>query len=254
MLLILDVGNTNIKIGIYDNNNLTFKARISTDKFKTKDEYTIQLDSIFKVYSVSVEDIKGAIIGCVVPQITQYLTDAIFTLTNIKPLCVGPGIKTGLNILLNNPAATGADLVASSVATIEMYPVPAIIISLGTATTISIVNSDKAMIGGLLMPGVGISLNALSEHAALLPNISLEAPKNIIGKTTEDCMKSGSIIANAAMVDGVCDRIEAELGQKCTVIATGGLASTIIPSCNRDIEINDELILLGLKYIYEKNV
>ncbi len=254
MLLILDVGNTNIKVGIYNDDKLAFMARLSTDRFKTKDEYTVQLYSVFKVYKVSAKDITGAVIGCVVPQITQHLADAIKTIANVSPIIVGPGVKTGLNIKLKNPAVAGADLVASSVAAIELYKSPSIVISLGTATTISVIDKDKSMIGGLLMPGIGISLNALSEKAALLPSISLEAPKKMIGQTTEDCMKSGSVLANAAMIDAVCDRIEEELGQKCSVVATGGLAQTIIPSCKRDVVLNDELILLGLKSIYNKNI
>ena len=254
MLLILDVGNTNIKVGVYDGDNLTCVSRLSTDKFKTKDEYTFQLYSMFKVYKISPDVIKGAIIGCVVPQITEHLSDAIFTITNIKPLVVGPGIKTGLNILIKNPSAAGADLVASCVAAINLYKSPSIIISLGTATTISVIDKNNSFIGGLLMPGVSISLNALFDKAALLPNISLEAPSKIIGQTTEDCMKSGSVIATAAMIDAVCDRIEEEVGEKCFVVATGGHANIVVPSCKRDICINDELILLGLKYIYEKNI
>ncbi len=253
MLLALDVGNTNIKMGVYDNNELVFHARLTTDKFKTSDEYTIELHAIFSVYKFPISNITGAVIACVVPQIVTQLTTAIKNVTGVDTLVVGPGVKTGLDIKLNNPASTGADLVASCVAAIETYPCPCIIVCLGTATTIIVLDETKAMIGGLLMPGVMISLNALTTKTALLPNISLEAPKNIIGKTTEDCMKSGCVIASACMIDSVCDKIEKEINKKCTVIATGGLSGVIIPSCQREIIIKDELILDGLNIIYNKN-
>lgn len=253
MLLVLDVGNTNIKLGIYDGKNLAYQARLSTDRFKTKDEYTVELHSIFDVYGVPTDKIDGAIMSCVVPQITQHLKNAIKTLTGIDAFILGPGVKTGLNIKVSNPAATGSDLVASAVATAELYPCPCIIFSLGTATTVTVLDDERAMLGGMIMPGVSISLNALTSSAALLPNISPEPPASIIGKNTVDCMKSGCVIGTAAMLDGVCERIEQELNTPCHAVATGGLASTVIPSCNRKIDLRDDLILEGLRIIYEKN-
>lgn len=253
MLLVLDVGNTNIKMGLYDGDKLGFQARISTDRFKTEDEYAVEFYSIFRVYDVPVEEIDGVVIGSVVPQITGYLKNALRTLTQVEPVLVGPGVKTGLNIKINNPATLGADLVASCVAAAELYPCPCIIITLGTATTISVLDEEKAMLGGCIMPGVGISLNALTAQSALLSAISLDAPEKVIGKNTADCMRSGSVLGTASMLDGMCARIEKELAKPCSAVATGGLSGVIIPSCTRKIDLRDDLILEGLKTIYRRN-
>lgn len=253
MLLVLDVGNTNIKMGIYNGKKLEFQARLSTDRFKTEDEYAVEFYSIFRVYHVPVKEIDGVIIGSVVPQITGHLRNALRTLTGVAPVLVGPGVKTGLNIKINNPATMGADLVASGVAAAELYPCPCIIFTLGTATTISVIDGDKAFAGGCIMPGVSISLNALTAKSALLSAIGLEAPERVIGKNTEDCMKSGVVLGTAAMLDGMCQRIEEELGSRCSTVATGGLSNVIIPSCKRKIDLRDDLILEGLRIIYSRN-
>ena len=253
MLLVLDVGNTHIKMGIYNGDSLSFQARLSTDRFKTADEYAVEFYTVFQVYKVPAGKITGVIIGSVVPQITSALKTAMQTLTGTSPMVEGPGIKTGLNIKINNPATTGADLVASCVAASELYPCPCIVFALGTATTISVLDKDGAMLGGSILPGVGISLNALTAKSALLSAISLEAPEKVIGKNTEDCMRSGSVLGTASMLDGMYTRIEQELGVHCSAVATGGFASVIIPNCYRKIDVRDDLVLLGLKSIYHKN-
>jgi type III pantothenate kinase len=166
---------------------------------------------------------------------------------------IGPGIKTGLNIRIDNPATLGADMVAGCVAALEKYPCPAIIFDLGTATTVSVIDSDRVMIGGCIMPGVRISLEALSTRTAQLPHISLEAPAHVIGKNTVDCMVAGSVIGTAAMMDGICDRIEEELGKPCTVVATGGLAKVTSPYCKRKVFLDENLLLDGLYILYERN-
>lgn len=254
MLLVLDAGNTNIKIGIYDGAELQFSIVISTDRAKTKDEYAISFHSLFQVYNISPSDITGSIISSVVPQLTSSLKGALKTLTGVTPMVVGPGIKTGLNIKINDPASLGADLVAGTVAASELYPCPCIIFGLGTATTIFVLDKNKELIGGSIAPGVSVSLSALISQSSLLPSISLEAPIKVIGKNTEECMKTGSVLGTACMIDGMIDRIEDELGQKCTTIATGGLASVITPNCKHKIEHKDTLLLDGLRIIYEKNV
>ena len=166
---------------------------------------------------------------------------------------VGPGVKTGLNILMDNPAQVGSDRIVNAVAAINEYPAPLIIIDMGTATTFCVIDEKKNYIGGMILPGVRISLDALTSRTSQLSKISIEAPKKTIGKNTIDCMKSGIIHGNAACIDGMVKRIEHELGQKATVLATGGLARKIVPYCEQRILIDDELLLKGLRLIYNKN-
>ena len=158
-----------------------------------------------------------------------------------------------MNIVMDNPGQLGADLVADAVAGLASYPVPLVVIDMGTATTISVVNSKKQYVGGMIMPGVGISLDALTARASQLSGISIDAPRHIIGKNTIECMKSGVLYSNAAALDGIIDRIEEELGEKTTVIATGGLAKKIVPHCRKEIILDEELLLKGLMLIYRKN-
>ena len=168
-------------------------------------------------------------------------------------MVVGPGVKTGLNILLDNPSEMGADRVADAVAAMTLYPVPLVIVDMGTATTVSVVDEKKRFMGGMILPGVQVSLDALTARASQLSGISIEEPRRIIGKNTVDCMKSGILYGNAAAVDGIVERIEEELGQKVTAIATGGMSRKIIPHCKREMIWDGDLLLKGLLFIYEKN-
>ena len=211
------------------------------------------LKNILEIHGIGHTDFQGGIISSVVPSVTLTVKDAMERLTKKKIMVVGPGIKTGLKIALDNPAQLGSDRVADAVATINLYPVPAIMIDMGTATTISVIERDKNFIGGMIIPGLRTSLDSLSGKASQLPFISLVPPKKIIGTNTIDCMKSGIIHSNAASLDGVIERIENELGEKCTVISTGGIAKIIVPYCKREIIIDDELLLKGLMIIYNKN-
>jgi len=253
MLLVLDVGNTHIKLGIYRDETLLFSIRISTDRAKTKDEYLVEFHSLFEVYRVPTEEITGAIISCVVPHLTPALRDSLQALLGITPMVVGPGIKTGLNIKINDPASLGADLAVTCVAASALYPSPCIVFGLGTATTICVLDKSGAMIGGGLAPGLDISLAALTEKTSLLPSVCLEAPSRVIGRNTDECMRSGAVIGTACMIDGMCGRIEEELGTPCTVVATGALASVVTPSCRRDIILCDNLLLEGLRLLYKLN-
>ncbi len=253
MLLTLDIGNTNITMGVYDGRELKFVSRLSTDRLRTKDQYAVDIRAILDIYGTPLKDVDGAIVCSVVPQLTAPVSQAIKQLTGLMPLVVGPGIKTGLNIKISNPSILGADLVAGCVAAIEHYPCPAIVLDLGTATTFSVLDSTKGMIGGVIMPGMVISLDALTARTSLLQSIGFEAPSSVVGTTTADCMRSGMIFGTAAMIDGMCDRIEAELGQKCTVVATGGLSGVVVKYFKRKIEYNDNLLLEGLRLIYQKN-
>lgn len=253
MILAIDIGNTNIVIGCIDQEKIHFIERLSTVKTKTELEYAIDIKNVLDIYKIRREDIEGGIVSSVVPQITEIARLAAEKILRKKILVLGPGTKTGLNILMDNPAATGADLVADAVAAIAQYPVPCIVIDMGTATTVSVVDEKNHYIGGMILPGVGVSLDALTAGAAQLQGISLEAPKRIIGKNTVECMKSGVIYSSAASLDGIVDRIEEELGQKATVVATGGLAKKIVPHCRRHIMLDEELLLKGLQIIYRKN-
>jgi len=245
MILAIDIGNTNIVVGCIDSKQTYFIERLSTVRTKTELEYAVDLKTVLDLYHIKRIDIEGCIISSVVPQITNAVKLAAEKVLKKEPMVLGPGVKTGLNILMDNPGQLGADLVANAVAGIHEYSLPLAIIDMGTASTVSVV--------GMIFPGMGVSLDALTARASQLSGISIEAPKRIIGKNTIECMKSGVIYSNAAALDGIVDRIEEELGQKITVVATGGLARKIIPHCKRKILLDEDLLLKGLLIIYEKN-
>ncbi|MGN0453377.1 MAG: type III pantothenate kinase [Ruminococcus sp.] len=253
MLLVIDIGNTNIKFGVFDGDELVMLARVSTDRTKTSDEFAGEIHNIFKVYGFCEKDIDGCIISSVVPQVLRTVKEAIHTAMGIDSLVVGPGIKTGLNIKIDNPSSTGADLVTGCVAALHLYGAPSVVISMGTATTVIVIDKNGAMIGGAISPGVGISMDALASRCALLPSVAFFAPKNVIGRNTDECIRSGLVLGNACMIDGMIDRINKEVGEECTVIATGGIAKDIVPSCTHKIILRDDLMLQGLKIIYDKN-
>ena len=254
MILAIDIGNTNIVIGCIDNERTFFIERLSTVRTKMELEYAIDIKMVLDIHGIQVEDIEGAIIGSVVPPVTEVVKEATGKIIKKKILVVGPGVKTGLNILMDNPAQLGSDLVADAVAGIAGYTPPLIIFDLGTATTVCVIDKDKNYIGGMIIPGINVSLNALTANTSQLQGISLEAPKRLIGKNTIECMKSGILNGNAACVDGLIQRIEEELGQKATAIATGGLAEKIIPLCKESVILDDGLLLKGLKEIYNRNL
>ena len=253
MVLAIDIGNTNIVVGCIDDEKTYFIERLSTVRTKTELEYAVDLKTVVDIYHVKRTDIEGCIISSVVPQITNIVKLAAEKILEKDVMVLGPGVKTGLNIMMDNPGQLGADLVANAVAGIAEYPVPLVIIDMGTASTVSVVDDKKHYVGGMIYPGMGVSLDALTAHASQLSGISIEAPKRIIGKNTIDCMKSGMIYSNAAALDGIIDRIEEELHQEVTVIATVGLAKKIIPYCRRKIILDEVLLLKGLLVIYEKN-
>lgn len=253
MLLAIDMGNTNIVIGCIDDNQIYFIERLSTSTLKTELEYAVDFKTVLELHNICAVDIDGAIISSVVPQLNLVIKSALEKLIKIPPFIVGPGLKNGLNILMDNPSQLGSDLVVNAVATLQEYGAPAIIIDMGTATTISVVDKNRNYVGGQILPGVQVSLDSLVSRTAQLPRISLDAPKKVIGTNTINCMKSGILYGNASCIDGMIDRIEEELGYHATVIATGGLAKSIIPFCKHEIILDDDLLLKGLKIIYDKN-
>lgn len=253
MLLAIDMGNTNIVIGCIDDNQIYFIERLSTSTLKTELEYAVDFKTVLELHNICAADIDGAIISSVVPQLNLVIKSALEKLIKIPPFIVGPGLKNGLNILMDNPSQLGSDLVVNAVATLQEYGAPAIIIDMGTATTISVVDKNRNYVGGQILPGVQVSLDSLVSRTAQLPRISLDAPPKVVGTNTIHCMKSGILYGNASCIDGMIDRIEEELGYHATVIATGGLAKSIIPFCKHEIILDDDLLLKGLKIIYDKN-
>lgn len=253
MILTVDIGNSNIVLGCVQEDNIVMEARLRTDSTKTSDEYCIDLSRILDVYRIAAADIEGAIIASVVPQVLNSMKTAIKKLTGKSSLVVGPGLKTGLNIKIENPSQTGADLVVGNVAALREHKPPLIVIDMGTATTMTVLDESGALIGGCICPGVKISLDALTDRTALLPGLQLDQPKKAIGRNTIDCMRSGIMMGTASMLDGMVERMEAELGQKCTVIATGGIAKFIVPLCKTEMIYDKDLIVKGLAALYQDN-
>ena len=253
MILTIDIGNSNIVIGGVEGDNIAFEARIRTESTKTSDQYCVDLKILLDVYGVEVSAIEGAIIASVVPQVLNSMQTAVKKLTGKSSLVVGPGLKTGLNILLENPAQTGADLVVGCVAALREYKPPMIIVDMGTATTMVVLDKNGALVGGCICPGVKISMDALTERTALLPGLQLDQPKKAIGRNTIDCMRSGIMMGAACMLDGMVERMEEELGCKTTVIATGGIGKFIVPMCRTPMIYDKDLLVKGLATLYREN-
>lgn len=253
MILALDISNTNIVIGGMDNGAAGFTIRLSSDLSRTPDEYSALISFSAASHKADLCAVEGAIISSVVPQLTAVLAEAIFELTGKAPLIVEPGVKTGLNIRIDDPGELGADFVAAAVAALSSYPMPCVTIDMGTATAIGVLDGKGNYVGGAICPGIAVSGSALSRQTAQLPNVSLQPPLSVIGKSTEDGMRSGLVYGTAAMLDGLLERIEAELGEPVNVVATGEHARGITPFCHRKIAIDDELLMRGLWLIYQKN-
>ena len=254
MILTIDVGNANIVIGLVKNEKILFDAKLRTDITKTSDEYCIDLKMLMDVYKIQPEQIQGSIIASVVPQVLNSMQSAVRKLTGKSALVVGPGLKTGLNIQIENPSQTGADLVASAVAALQEHEAPLIIVDMSSTTTMTVLDKNGTLIGGSIGPGVKMSLDALTDRTALLPGLQLDQPKKVIGRNTIDCMRSGVMLGAACMVDGMVERMEQELGYRATVIATGSIARFIVPMCRRDVIYDKDLLVKGLAELYRENV
>lgn len=253
MILTIDVGNTNIVIGVWEENTIKCSARTKTDREKTPDAYAVEFKNILELYDIPVLSINGTIISSVVPQITYALETAVKKLTGRVPMLLDHRLKTGLNLKIDNPQSLGSDLIADAVGAVSKYPKPIIFVDLGTATKICVIDEDGNFLGGAIMSGVRIGIDALSERAAKLPQIELKPPQKMIGTNTIDSMKSGAVYGTASMIDGMVARFEASLGKKTTVVATGGYSSEIIPFCDCGAIYDSDLLLDGLKVIYEMN-
>lgn len=254
MVLAIDVGNTNIVLGVYDEDRLRFISRISSSEgMQTADELAIKIKSIFEIRNTAFGEISGSILSSVVPAANDALCEAIRLLTGKVPFVVGPGIKTGINIRIDNPAQLGSDLLVDCVAAANLYPKPVIVADMGTATTLSVVDENNCMRGGAILPGVKTSLNALISNTAQLPQIGISSPKHAIGTNTNDCMRAGIVYGNASMLDGMIERFEQELGKPAVVVATGGLSEEICKHTKKKILHNPNLLLEGLYILYKKN-
>ena len=253
MILTVDIGNSNIVLGGVQNDEIVFEARLRTEVTKTSDQYCVDLKILLDVYDVRPSEIEGCIISSVVPQVLNSIQTAVKKLTGKQSLVVGPGLKTGLDIRLENPGQTGADLVVADVAALREHKPPLIVIDMGTATTISVLDQTGAHIGGCIIPGVRISMDALTNNTALLPGLQLDQPKRAIGRNTIDAMRSGIMMGTACMLDGMVERMEQELGCKTTVIATGGIAKFIIPLCKTPMIYDKNLLIKGLVALYRDN-
>ena len=253
MILAIDVGNTNIVLGCTEDGNITNVLRVHTNQYATAVEHAIVLRQVLEFYKVDPLALEGTLLSSVVPAVTEALTEAIKRLTGKDCLVVGPGMKTGMNVRIDDPGTLAGDLVVGSVAAMGVYGTPVLVLDMGTATTLSVIDEKKRYRGGVIMTGVAVSTEALAARTAQLPRIAYEPPKSVIGTNTVDCMKSGVMYANACALDGMVERLEEELGSRCTVVATGGLAGVITPLCRREMILDDDLLLKGLCLIYEKN-
>ncbi len=253
MILAVDVGNTHIVLGCIEKGEIGHLARMTTDWKKTEHEYAVAMREILAFGGVDTGGFEGAILSSVVGPVTGTMRRAIRLLTGCDSLIVGRGIRTGLDIRLDDPGQIGSDLVLGAVAALDQFRPPVILIDMGTATTISVLDEGGRFLGGAIVPGLGISMDALSSGTSLLPRVSLDPPGKCIGTNTVACMQSGAIFGTASMLDGMIQRIEEELGQEAVVLATGGLAPRVIPFCRRKIEYDGDLLLRGLWILWEKN-
>ena len=254
IILTIDCGNTHTTLGCVDGDkNVTAVCRIPTDRVDTEFGYAAKIKQILDLKNIALDSIEGAVISCVVPPVTDVLARAVKLITGHDALVIGAGIKTGLHICINDPGTVASDLVAAAVAAKEQYPLPCIIIDMGTATTVTAVDEKARFIGGAIFPGAGISLTALAHNTALLPHIDIQPPSKVVATNTVDCMRSGIVYGTAGAVDGILDHFAEELGEPASIVATGGISSLICPHCRHNITLDDTLLLKGLRSIWDKN-
>jgi len=255
VIVTIDIGNASIVVCCVENGERLTRFSLAADKNRTADEYTALMDLLARAKGVELSAAAGAIIASVVPQLTEITAQAVEQCTGKRPLILGPGVRSGLNIRMDSPTELGSDLVAAAVSAAERYPLPCILIDMGTATAVGVIDGKGAYIGGMICPGIAISQNSLARSASQLPDVSLGQPRRVIGKNTRDSMQSGLIYGAAAMLDGVIQRIEGELGEQArTVVATGEKAGVILKHCTRgDIVLDDDLVMHGLWKIWCRN-
>lgn len=254
MILAIDAGNTNIVCGVLDREQISFSWRLSANRFRTADEYSVLLRSLITAQEIDPASLDGAILSSVVPSLKKTLADAVGIITGKDCLIVGPGLKNGLKIRIDDPAQLGGDQCAAAVAAAAQYPLPAVVFVMSTATTVSVIDGRGTYLGGMIMPGVQLGMEALAARTSQLPQISLTGePARLIGTNTVDCMESGCIYGSAAALDGIIDRVAEELGEVPCAVATGDLAGGIVSHCRHTVQYDRDLILKGLCSIYYRN-
>lgn len=252
MLICIDVGNTHIVIGIYKDVNLLSSFRFKTDANITEDEYGIKLNNILRISNITIEEIEGAIIASVVPTMDAILEKMVIKYLHIEPMFVVPGIKSGINVKIDDPRQLGADLLVGAVSAVTKYGYPIIIIDMGTATTLSVVNKNQEFIGGIIIPGVLSSTASLVKSTSKLEEVRFDKPKHLVGKNTVNSIQSGMLYGTSSMLDGLIRKVKNEIGD-AKVILTGGIANRIQPFLEEEVIYDDNLILEGLRILYEKN-
>lgn len=254
MLLAIDVGNTNIVLGLMDQREIRFTARFRTDRAKTEDEYALMFRNLFDLHRVDRSAIEGGIISSVVSELGEVIRKAVEIVVHVRPIMVGAGVRTGLNIRASNAAELGSDIVVGAVAALERFPAPILLIDMGTATTLSVIGEGREFLGCVIAPGLRVSIDALSSGTSQLPKIDLRAPGRVLSTNTVECMNSGAVYGCASMLDGLIDRVEEELGRPmASVVATGGLMKLVAPYCRHPMYLDGDLMLKGLKILYDKN-
>ncbi|SFA68783.1 pantothenate kinase [Acetitomaculum ruminis DSM 5522] len=253
MILAVSIENSEIVIGCFNEKELLFKECFSTDLLRTDFEYAMQIKTLLELYKIKLDDIEGVIISSVVPPMYEKIKKSVQKLIKAPIKTVGPGMKTGINILMDNPAQIGSDMITMAVGALKSFQPPIVVINLGTATTLSVIDEKGNYTGGMIMPGVQISMEALVKNTSQLQKISMSSPKKLIGKNTVQCMESGIITGHAASIDGLIDRIKKEKPNEYSLVATGSFVNWIIPHCENNIKIDETLLLRGLKVIFDKN-
>lgn len=253
MILAIDVGNTNIVLGCIEDGSIRNILRVHTNLQATAAEYAISLSQLLSFYQVDPKGFEGTILSSVVPPVTEALKGAVKQLTGRDCMVVGPGMKTGLNLRIDDPGTLAGDLLVGAVAAMNCYGCPAIVMDLGTATTMTVIDRDGCFRGGAILPGIKLGYAALAAGTSLLPDISITPPARAVATNTVDCMRSGAVFGTAAILDGLAERMEEELGYPCRLIATGGLSASVVPYCKKQIVCDDDLLLKGLWILWEKN-
>lgn len=254
MLLAIAIGSTNIRIAVFEGRQPLVQTSMRADTLILPDEYAVKIQSALQLFGCDPAEIDGVILSSVMPPLVSVMRQAVARLTGARMLVVGPGLKTGLHIRINDPGQLGSDLVVCAVAALGRYKPPLLVCSMGTATTMVAIDREGAVRGGAIMPGVKISLDALAEHTAQLPRIDLERPpRDVIGLNTVDCMKSGILYGTASAIEGMAARMEESLGEEAQLVATGSYAPAIAPLCRRPLVIDEDLMMEGLRMIYNKN-
>ena len=254
MLLTIDIGNTNIKYGVFDGKNLVASFRVSSRISRTADEYGSVLVNLLDTKGIKTKDIKGVIVSSVIPNLNYTICHMCEYFFGKTPMLIGPGVKTGLNVKADNPKEVGADIIVNSVSAYKKYGGPIIVIDFGTATTFDVINGKGELIGVVIAPGIKTSLESLSSKTAQLPMVEIDAPKTIIGKNTKHCMQAGIVFGFAGLVDNIIKKIKQEMNEdNVSVVATGGLGEIIAKEVKAINKVDRTLTLEGLRFIYELN-